>query len=132
MPFLVHRPQTAYKVQWRNGATINGNIDMGVYDEVGNRLSAIGGVAQTGAGLRQITDITDVLLRPGLYYLAMAVDNITATFLTCAAFNSGVNLRMAGVRQQASAYPLPATATFADSTGVLIIRCALYFHSQLS
>lgn len=93
-----------------NGATASGNIDIGVYDEAWNRVMSTGSVAQSGTSTLQIVDITDILLGPGRYYLALALSSGTGTTI---AFASGTAAHGAGLgyAQQASALPLPATAT---------------------
>jgi hypothetical protein len=111
---VVLRPLTIYQIGTSNGATASGNVDVGIYDFAGNRLVSSGSTAQSGTSVGQVFDITDTVLTPGNYFLAMAVDNITATFFRVSP--STEQLRCNGVYQQASAFPLPSTATFATPT----------------
>lgn len=111
IPFRVYQIYTAVKMSWING-TVSGNIDVGIYDAQGDRLVSLGSTAMSGASAIQTGDITDTTLKPGLYYMAMAVDNTTATFrrFTSATVAGTAGL---GLLQQATAFALPSTATFA-------------------
>jgi hypothetical protein len=107
-----------------NGATVSGNVDVGIYDVNGKRLVSAGSTAQAGASTIQTFDVTDTALEPGDYYLAMACDNITATFF-CYKPNAQI-MEAFGTWMQATAIPLPATATFATaSSGFVPFLAAL-------
>ena len=111
VPVAVYQPFIALKMLIQNGTTINGNVDAGIYDDQGDRLVSIGSTAHAGSSSIQSFDITDTTLEPGIYYLACAFDGNTATINHDIA---GILVGgSAGVLQQASALPLPATATFA-------------------
>jgi hypothetical protein len=112
-PVLVPEPTIVTKLSCSIGSASSGNIDLGVYDEAGTRVVSTGSTAMGSASALQVIDVTDTLLTPGAYYLAVAVDNTTARlsnfsgplFASCA---------LMGIREQNSAFPLPATATFSD------------------
>lgn len=96
----------------------SGNWDMGVYDDDGTNgapgtlLASLGGGATPAPGPQQVT-IPSTVVGPG-HWLAIAADNITATFLGMdGSIVTGIG---AMAYFQASAYPLPATA--APSLGV--------------
>ena len=112
VPVLVDRIVTVKKMAVINGATLNGNVDVGIYDEAKTKIVSIGtGVAQAGTSAVQTFDITDTTLLPGLYYLAMATNSSTATYFR--ANGAGAEqLRACGMQEQTTAYALPATATF--------------------
>lgn len=112
IPIIVGATTTVYRLAWINGATVNGNADAGLYDRNGNRLVSVGGVAQTGASVPQVSDIADTVLTPGLYYMGMASDSATATFNHGGTTVSSPLLRACGATTQVNAYPLPTTATF--------------------
>lgn len=107
-PFYVEYPVLAQKM----GTVVTtqaGNYDLGIYDEKGNKIIANGGAAVPAAGLGAL-DITDTVLNPGTYFMAMACSSATAAF---ARANVQLNLqRLAGVHEMATAYPLPTTLTF--------------------
>lgn len=108
--FAVEFPVLAQKMAVQV-TTQAGNIDMGIYDEKGNRIVSKGTTATAAAGL-QVLDITDTLLLPGTYYMAMACDSATAAF---ARLNPTTALsRIMGLQEMATAFVLPATATFAN------------------
>ena len=91
----------------------SGNLDVGIYSETGTRLVSAGSTVVGAAAAIQAINIADTLLAPGVYFLAMCVDNTTAAFQRTAAGNAGIYSSF-GVQQQAvGAVTLPATATFA-------------------
>lgn len=90
-----------------NGATVNGNLDIGLYDESWNLMVSTGSFVQAGASVIQEQDITDITVGPGFYYLAMALTSATATFQLS---NSNVFVALtSGSNYMLSAFPLPAT-----------------------
>jgi hypothetical protein len=123
IPFRVFAPFLVAQIAWANGSAVSGNIDAGIYDAVGTRLVSAGSTVQSGAAAVQTVDITDTWIGPGLFYLALALDNTTGTITGQAA---GLQrLRAIGLVEMASAFPLPATATFAALTGNLLpLVCA--------
>lgn len=121
MPFSVDAPVTIVKMLVINGATVSGNIDVGIYDRGGARLVSSGSTAQSGVSAVQEFNITDTVLNPGLYYLACAMDNTTGTLEM---WTPSASLsRSFGLAEQASAFALPATATFAALSGTLRFPC---------
>lgn len=112
IPFTVSRTVTAYKMAFEVAAQA-GNCDVGIYDYLGNRLVSAGSTTVGPAGL-QVIDITDTVLTPGVYYMAMNCD--TTTTLTIPRANPlAAILQMCGMQQQAvGAVTLPTTATFAN------------------
>lgn len=116
IPFIVSTQVTAFKMAFENGATLNGNVDVGIYDFNGNRLTSIGsGTAQTGVSVIQIVDIGDVTLTPGYYFMAMSTNSTTATYLSSPTANgTGDFFRSCGIQEQLTAFPLPNPATFAN------------------
>lgn len=97
----------------------SGNLDMGIYDEWGNRIVSKGSTAVAAAG-NQVIDLTTSVtgtaspaLNPGTYWVAMNVDNTTASFRM---ITTTAQILMCGcVQQQAvGAVTLPATASFAN------------------
>lgn len=108
-PFQLFEPALATKMVVYNGAAVSGNVDAGIYDRVGTRLASSGSVAQAGINGTQELDFTDVVIGPGVFYMALVLDNITGTFFRGAsAGTSSMAYTMA------SAFALPATATFAS------------------
>lgn len=111
IPFRSVSPFVAKKLFAYNGATASGNIDVGIYDHTGRRLVSAGSTAQAGTSALQVFDITDTLIGVGRFYLGIALDNTTGTLM-----RFGVSIQetqLLGVLHQATAFPLPATATFA-------------------
>ena len=113
IPFIVEVPVTAFQMGIENGATLGGNVDVGIYDINGVRLVSSGSVAQAGVSTIQTFDITDTPLTPGIYYMAFASNSTTATFIGTSG-GAAEWWRTYGVQDQATAFALPATATFSS------------------
>ena len=124
MPFRIFAPTIITKLWWFNGATASGNVDCGIYDAALMRLVSTGSTAQAGTSVLQIVDITDVLLGPGLYYFALALDNTTGTIMRAGTSGTAIMVGF-GIFSQNSAFPLPATATLANSPNITPIMGAL-------
>lgn len=113
IPFVLQGTVTAYQMGVENGSTVAGNVDVGIYDINGVRLVSKGTTAMSGASTIQTFDITDTLLTPGIYFMAFASDSTTATFFGTPAATAEW-WRTYGVQDQATAFVLPATATFSS------------------
>lgn len=111
MPFEVQEICTVYQIGFQV-AVQSGNLDVGIYRVDGSRIVSKGSTAVAAAGV-QVVDITNTELVPGVYFLAMCVDNTTAAF---AGFSQTAPvLQCAGMQQQAvGAVTLPDPATFAN------------------
>ena len=124
VPVSVTEQITVYQMSIEVGAQA-GNFDVGIYNEGGTRLVSSGSTVVGAAGLQPF-NITDTILSPGIYYLAGVCSTVTtATFLSGAP-----DLKIArtcGVQQQATALPLPATATFANLGSAYIPRISAHF-----
>lgn len=126
-PVIIGVNTTVYQLAWINGATVAGNADVGIYDRNGFRLVSSGSTAQSGVSAPQVVDITDTTLTPGLYYLAMVADDATATYNRAGTSSASPLCRASGMAMQASAFPLPSTATFAAFA--LALACPLLMGS---
>lgn len=107
VPIEILYPVTVTRLLVNNGTTVAGNIDVGIFDVNGSRMVSMGSVIQSGTSASQLFDIPDTTLLPGMYYMGLALSNVTGTI---SGFG-GVFVDMApmGFGQQASAFPLPAT-----------------------
>ena len=101
-----------------NGGTVSGNFDIGLLDHAGRKLLSTGSTAQSGTSTIQTVSTTATSFPPGNYILALARDNTTATNFRAAP--AALTLIACGVRQQASAFPLPSTATPVDPTSAYL------------
>lgn len=119
IPVIVRNQITVYQLGWSNGATVSGNVDVGIYDRNQNRLVSAGSTAQAGTSALQIVDVADTVLAPGLYYLAMAMDNGTG-LVARGSFTNAQWPRACGVTNQASAFALPSTAAWGAPTSALV------------
>ncbi len=128
--FEVSSPIIVTQAWTYNGTVVSGNIDMGVYSLTGTLLVSSGTTVHAGLSVLQSVGLTDTALPPGLYWMALAVNNITATFFrwSTAAIQWQIPV---GVQQMATAFPLPATATFANPTTTFVPCFGLSFRSVI-
>jgi hypothetical protein len=126
VPVIVRNQVTVYQMGWSNGSSIAGNLDVGIYDRYANRLVSSGSTAQATVSVLQLVDITDLTLPPDLYFLALAGDNPGTQFVQNVSITPTTSIRPGtGVYSQATAFPLPTTATF--TTGLASGRMPLIF-----
>lgn len=117
-PVLVPTTCVAKQVWWANGATMvaTGNVECGIYRDAGFKPGAklVSGSALQGAVNQvQFVDITDTVLTPGLYWMALVMTSGTMT-----GRSSSIDSTIDAARkfQESSAYPLPSTATPVEAT----------------
>lgn len=119
IPFQLKTSIQVYKLFTVNGATAANNFDIGIYSSDGAKIVSTGSTAESGTSALQVVSITTTTIGPGNFYLAMAVNGTSGTYLRNN--STTVNkLQMSGIYQQASAFALPATATFATPTQTYI------------
>jgi hypothetical protein len=115
-PFELER-QSRFTTAWiYNANTIAGNWDIGIYDEEGNRRWSSGSTAMAaGTNAPQTFTISGgITLARGGWLLGVAHSTGTGAPWV---FNGGnaIDHAAAGSFSQTSAFPLPATATFAQN-----------------
>lgn len=112
VPFWVFTTTTFLRMFLYHGSGAAGNVDMGVYDAAGTRLMSLGSTAQSGTSQVKTYNTTDLTLPPGKYYMALALSSTSGTVAGTGAITTPQQ-KLLGCYQMASAFPLPATATFA-------------------
>jgi hypothetical protein len=117
VPFVLHEPMVVQRMAVFNALTATGNVDVGIYTEDGTRLVSAGSTAMSGTVAIQSFSIS-ITLAPGRYYMALAFSSASANIK--AATTSLGSTYACGILQMASAFPLPATATFAAPTSAYI------------
>jgi hypothetical protein len=120
IPFRFPWPFRASGVGFVNGGTVSGNVDVGMYSADGRRIVSSGSVAQSGPNGFQFFSFAggpNQRFEPGLYYVAVAFSG-SGTISGTAAFGS-TKLRVLGLAQMGSAFPLPAAATFESISSTL-------------
>jgi hypothetical protein len=113
IPFRISAPLTITQLFLMNGATASGNVDIGIYDTAGTRIIATGTTGQVGTNVIQAVNVADTLIGPGAFYFALALNGTTGTVFMSTSFLAA-QCQLVGMAQQPSAFPLPATATFAS------------------
>ncbi len=128
VPVRTPYPVVVYKLVVGSGTTANGNFDVGIYDRFGTRIVSSGTTAKTSS-TENVVDITDTVLGPGLYYLAMSADDVDNYAMITPSGTSPVPLQKArlwGTLEAASSFVLPATVTMVARTGALVPTIAAY------
>lgn len=92
-----------------NFATLGGNVDVRIYNKDYVALTASVATAQAGASALQFF-AADITLDPGQYYLGMSSSSTTATYGAVGSATA-TRWRYQGITQEATAHPLPNTAT---------------------
>lgn len=118
VPFVLQAATLIKRLFSINGGTASGNIDVGVYSEDGTLISSAGSTAQAGTNDLQFFNVTDFILGPGRYYLAVAKNDTTGTLIRMNI--PAIRCSVLGMAKQATAFPLPATATFATVTAAYL------------
>lgn len=119
-PFSLYEFATVVKMTLLVGATNTGNVQIGVYDHRGNRLITSGTVALGTANTLQEFDVTDTLLAPGAYYMAVTLsDGAGTVFRTSETDEIGLS-RVAYYTETTGGFGLPTTPTFALSTATTV------------
>ena len=112
---VITHPVNITAIMFINGGAASGNIDVGIYDLAGTKIVSSGSTVMAGTGGGwTVTSVSSTLLVPGMYYLALAIDNTTAS-VTMRGWNQ-VASDFLLYRQMASAFALPATATYASNS----------------
>lgn len=126
MPVILPFPYLVSRVWWGCGSVAGGtgNFDFGIYTLDGTQIYHTGSTASgTASSIQYVSVATPFVLPPGSYYMALVNDGTTNR-----AWGIGGNLgtqRAAGMYQQATALPLPATATFATYGTAFFPHCGI-------
>lgn len=114
MPVSIPWAYPVRRVFWLNGSTITtSNADFGIYTASGKRIYSTGSTALSGTTVPQyVTPGTPFILPAGAYYFAYVCDNTTSRSYGNV-ISTNARGAMAGMLSQATALPLPASATFA-------------------
>ena len=125
VPFGISYPFLVREVVWYNGSVGAANIDVGVYDPLGNRQFSLGSTAQSGTSVpQQSSGMTDITLAPGDYYLAFSCSGTTNTVFGWAP--TAPLAAALGVGQVAlGSVTLTSTATIVPLTNALLPFVAL-------
>lgn len=126
MPFAIPFSFPVRRVFWHNATTTSTNFDFGIYSYSGTKLYSTGSTAASGSNVLQFVSPTAFVLSPGRYFMALACSSITAsrggTGLTGL---TAPRLRLAGIMEEASALPLPATMTPVANTFTVYPLCGI-------
>ncbi len=101
-----------------NGSAVSGNIDLGVYSMDGSKIVSAGSTAHSGTSTVQIVTVTETVLAPGRYYMALSCSNTTSQFLRQSIGVLGA--QNGGIVQAATQVPLANLPTFASPSNTFI------------
>lgn len=123
IPFDVHVAVTVTRLYVVNGSAPASSFDVGIYTSDGATLKCSTG-AQTASGQLQTVDVTDTLLVPGGYLLAMAAP-LTTYIATRSSVTTSTFLDAMGCKQMATNYVLGSTFTAATYGQNFIPNCGI-------
>lgn len=124
IPFRLVAPFTVSKVHVDTGAVGN-NIDVGVYAASGGRIFSTGSTAIVASQTPQtITLGSTVLLGPGDYFLAAAVDGTTSTVARTTTITAAI-LAALGAVGCAGNFPLGTSPSWIDPAYAFLPMVAL-------
>jgi hypothetical protein len=126
VPFRVTEVVVAYQMLFGCGTTGGGNADLGIYNSEYDRL--VRASAARSASSEVIVNITDTLLLPGMYFMAMAVDG-TTNIVSYAGTNAEI-CHLLGVRMQESAYTLPDPMVPVRTTATQVPYMGIWLRSE--
>lgn len=123
MPFILETPALARAMAIQVSVQ-SGNLDVGIYTLAGASIVTAGTTAVGAAGI-QVINITDTWLATGTYFMALAIDNTTASiFMTT---GTSYQSSIFGIQEMGAAFVLPATATFANTSDskqpLILLQC---------
>ena len=122
IPFYLPWEYPVRRVFWANGTSVaSTSMDFGIYNADGTKIYSTGSTGASGTSVLQYVTPTEFTLSAGRYYMAYACSTSTAARGGTGA--SALNLarqQLAGILEQATALPLPATMT--PVTLVLVVH----------
>lgn len=121
VPFRLAKPTVISSAFFESGAAASGNFDIGVYSADGTKIVSTGSTANAVTSGFKTVSLSSTELGAGLFYLALAINNTTQAVLRSSP--ALTTLATLGWAQQASAFPLPATATMATVLGGSLFAC---------
>jgi hypothetical protein len=105
--FILATPVVVKQAAWINGASVAGNVSIGIYNNDTGALMVSASAAQAGVNAVQAVDLTDTTLMPGTYLMAMSTDN-TSQFVRVS-INAVIQRGLEVSQITSSAYPLPSS-----------------------
>lgn len=115
--FRLARPMTVRLAYWMNGATVSGNVILGVYDQTGIKLAETASTAQATINVIQSASIGPILLQPGAYYLATIFSDTVGTIFRTGSLTVEECRSLSLHRQTEGGFALPATLTINGNSG---------------
>lgn len=127
IPFWLPWPYTVRRVFWMNGSSVTTvNVDFGIYNADGTLIYSTGSTARSGASALQYVAPTAFVLSPGSYYFGYSCSSTTTNRGGSGALPAlSGHFAMAGIQQEASALPLPATMTPATVANPVLPLCGI-------
>ena len=117
IPFRITAPALVRQLLFMVGGTSSGNIDVGIYDSQKHLIVSSGSTAMSAStNTVQELNVTDKWLNPGEYLLGASCSTTAGTVFGLGSIADELMLPVITLYQEASALPLPATATPVVST----------------
>lgn len=120
VPVRVPQRVKVLQLAYLPSTTATGNIDIGLYDQAGARVVSSGSTAKSATAAVIIVDVTDSVIGPGLYYLALNNDTTTDTFLGATIETPPFQSARGVLVEQLASVTLPATAAWSTDDTLAI------------
>lgn len=115
-PFTLYDWATVYQFLLFVGSSSAGNVDIGIFDSQGNKVISTGSTAMSAtANTIQEINVTDTVLAPGEYFIGVSRDTTSGNVMATGVADE-LALSQFAVYEEASAFPLPTTATMVKCT----------------
>lgn len=122
VPFRVTASTTVRRIWW-GGSNTTGNVDVGIFNSSGTKLVSTGATANASGF--NIVDVADTTLSAGAYWIGVSASSASSGIYRGTI--GVVRLAAQGIKQEASAHPLPATATLTTATTYDYLPAVGYF-----
>lgn len=129
IPVTLRQPVVLVSLWFAESTIAGGNVDIGLYDSAGNLIVSTGSQAKGSSGVAVKFDVTDQVLAPGLYYVALAASSATATYYADT-WGSGMGSSR-GVLVEDTAFPLPSTATWTNDGAMAYVPICGFYTSAI-
>lgn len=121
VPFRLNQHATVRKMSLLVGGANTGNVQVGLYTAVGSRIVSSGTVALGTINTLQECDITDTLLAPGTYFMAVTLENAAGTWFGLSQTDENILSNWPVYQETTGGFGLPATAGMALSTSATVL-----------
>lgn len=107
VPLFLPAPAIVNRFMYVIGTTGAVNVDIGIYRRDLTKIITTGSTAVAGSNACTFINVTDTLLAPGHYWMAMSCDSTTTTTFNRIAPGQLGSLELSGCKRLSTSFPLP-------------------------